>query len=320
MGCPLTDGRDIVYNRGMKRNHVLCCVLAFAFVTLSALSEPVDWEQAETVAPGVKATGYRTETPRLMECRLLRVDLRQKGLSFVATKRAAEWGEAMPDVTNRTVIVDTRREPTEAFMARCRQQGLNVVAAVNTSPWNPWEPPWTHRFARLPHLSVSDGQVVSHNEKPGPMLVIWKDNTAVITNDLAAADVPRVAVAHPGFSIIMRGGQAPERKPGKPRLAPRTAFGISSDGRYLYALIVDGRQPDWSQGADMADLAILLKEAGAADAINMDGGGSTTLVTLAADGKTLVHRNRHEPSYRHYRSVSQNLGIVVCPKECRESN
>ena len=287
--------------------------VAGCLAALTAVSEPVDWAQAETVAPGVKAAGYRTETPRLMECRLLRVDLRQKGLSFVATGRAAEWGEVMPDVTNRTVVVDSRREPTESFMARFRKDGVNVVAAVNTSPWGPWEPPWTHRFARLPHLAVSDGQVVSHNTKPGPMLVIWKDNTAVITNDLAAADIPRVAVAHPGFSIIMRNGQAPARKPKQP-LAPRTAFGISADGRYLYALIVDGRQKDWSQGADMADLAILLKEAGAADAINMDGGGSTTLVTLDGDGKTLVHRNRHEPGFRHYRSVSLNLGIV-CPRK-----
>jgi len=285
---------------------------AFALAVLTGcVSESAYWAQAEEIAPGVKVTGFRTETPRLMECRLLRVDLKQKGLSFVATGRAAEWGQPMPDVTNRTVIVDTRREPTESFMRRCRKDGLNVVAAVNTAPWNPWEPPWTHRFARLPHLAVSDGQVISHNEKPGPMLLIWKDNTAVITNGLALADVPRVAAALPGFSIIMRDGQPPERKPNQ-SLAPRTAFGISADGRYLYALIVDGRQKTWSQGADMADLAILLKEAGAADAINMDGGGSTTLVTLGRDGTTVEHRNRHEPSYTHYRSVSMNLG-VVCP-------
>ena len=198
-------------------------------------------------------------------------------------------------------------------MQRFRNEGHHVVAAVNTSPWDPWEAPWTHRFARLPHLTVSAGQVISHSEKPGPMLVIWKDNTAVITNDLAAADIPRVAVAHPGFGIIMRGGRAPVRTPGQ-SLAPRTAFGLSADGRFLYALIVDGRQPDWSQGADMADLAIFLKEAGAADAINMDGGGSTTLVTLEADGATLKHHNRHDPNFKHYRSVSMNLGIV-CPKE-----
>jgi len=292
----------------MKRLAFLC---PFACAVVAALAEPVDWQTAESVAPGVKAAGYRTTAPRLMECRLLRVDLKQKGLSFVSTGRAKEWGEAMPDVTNRTVVVDTRREPTEAFMKRKRADGLNVVAAVNTAPWTPWEKPWNHKFARLPHLTIADGEVLSHDRKPGPMLVIWKDNTAVITNDLAEADFAKVAVAHPGFGIIMRGGNAPERKVGSKDLAPRTAYGLSADGRYLYALIVDGRQQDWSLGADMADLAIMLKEVGASDAMNMDGGGSTTLVTLGADGKALEHRNRHDPKYRHYRSVSLNLGIVV---------
>ena len=82
----------------------------------------------------------------------------------------------------------------------------------------------------------------------------------------------------------------------------------------MYALVVDGRQNDWSLGADMVDLAEMLKDAGASDAMNMDGGGSTTLVTLGRDGKELVHRNRHEPKYRSYRSVSLNLGIVVNPE------
>ena len=277
---------------------------------------PVDWEKAEDVAPGVKATGYRTESPRTMECRLLRVDLRQKGLSFVSTDRAKEWGEAMPDVTNRTMIIDTRRETSESFMKRKRAEGANVVATVNTAPWSPWERPFNHKYARLPNLTIANGKVVSHNQKPGPMLLIWNDNTAVITNGLAEADFTRVAAAHPGFGVIMRGGEVPERKPGKkpPALAPRTAFGISADGRYLYALIVDGRQPDWSLGADMVDLAGMLKEAGASDAMNMDGGGSTTLVTLGPDGKTLVHRNRHDPKYGYYRPVALNLGIVVSPQ------
>lgn len=290
----------------------LVFVASFVCAVLAALAEPVDWDAAEQIAPGVRAAGYRTTEPRMMECRLLRVDLKQKGLSFVSTGRAKEWGEAMPDVTNRTVIVDTRREPTEAFMKRKRAEGLNVVAAINTAPWSPWEKPWNHKFGRLPHLTVANGEVVSHNTRPGPMLVIWKDNTAVITNGLAEADFEKVAAAHPGFSIIMRDGKAPERKPGA-SLAPRTAFGISKGGRFLYALIVDGRQKDWSLGADMADLANMLKEAGVSDAINVDGGGSTTLVTLGADGKSLVHRNRHDPHFKVYRSVALNLGIVVDP-------
>ena len=173
----------------MKR---LTIGLALAVAACATFAEQVDWEKAEDIAPGVKAFGYRATTPRLMECRLLRVDLRQKGISFVSTGRAAEWGEAMPDVTNRTMIIDTRRETTARFMRRCRANGVNVVAAVNTAPWTPWEPPWTHKFAHLPSLTIANGEALSHNLRPGPMLVVWKDNTATITNNLDSADFSKV--------------------------------------------------------------------------------------------------------------------------------
>ena len=58
---------------------------------------------------------------------------------------------------------------------------------------------------------------------------------------------------------------------------PRTAVGIRADGRVLL-LAVDGRQPERSVGMTIAELTSLLLELGAVEAVNMDGGGSTTMV------------------------------------------
>lgn len=58
---------------------------------------------------------------------------------------------------------------------------------------------------------------------------------------------------------------------------PRTAIARLKDGRVLLAT-VDGRQPGVSAGMSLAELAELLLEFGAAEAINLDGGGSTTMV------------------------------------------
>ena len=148
------------------------------------------------------------------------------------------------------------------------------------------------------------------------MIVLFTNNVAVVTNALDDADLPSVAIAHPGFSIIMRGG-APTAKRKKDRpggLAPRTAFGISADGRYLYILVVDGRQENYSLGADMLDLALLLKAAGAADAINMDGGGSSTLVRWDGEKGEAVVDNRHDPNRRYYRNVALCLGFYFTGK------
>jgi exopolysaccharide biosynthesis protein len=58
---------------------------------------------------------------------------------------------------------------------------------------------------------------------------------------------------------------------------PRTAIGRMADGRLLL-VAVDGRQLGVSYGMTLQELALLMKELGATDAMNLDGGGSTTMV------------------------------------------
>lgn len=58
--------------------------------------------------------------------------------------------------------------------------------------------------------------------------------------------------------------------------APRTAFGVTADGRLLF-VVVDGRQPG-STGLSLLELALFMQELGATVAMNLDGGGSSELV------------------------------------------
>ncbi|HKO98652.1 MAG TPA: phosphodiester glycosidase family protein [Pyrinomonadaceae bacterium] len=58
---------------------------------------------------------------------------------------------------------------------------------------------------------------------------------------------------------------------------PRTAIARLESGKLLL-ITVDGRQPGVSVGMSLQELAELLRELGAVDAINLDGGGSTTMV------------------------------------------
>jgi exopolysaccharide biosynthesis protein len=57
---------------------------------------------------------------------------------------------------------------------------------------------------------------------------------------------------------------------------PRTAVARLKDGKFLMAT-VDGRQPNVSVGMNLNELAEMLLELGAIDAMNLDGGGSTTM-------------------------------------------
>jgi exopolysaccharide biosynthesis protein len=58
---------------------------------------------------------------------------------------------------------------------------------------------------------------------------------------------------------------------------PRTALGWRSDGKFVL-VTVDGRQPQKSVGMTIPELAALMHELGCVEALNLDGGGSTTMV------------------------------------------
>ena len=84
----------------------------------------------------------------------------------------------------------------------------------------------------------------------------------------------------------------------KDAYAPRSAIGIGKNGN-LFLITVDGRRPGLSVGVTLTDFAGLLKKLELQEAINLDGGGSTTLVV---DGKIV-----NTLSERHERKVSNAL-------------
>lgn len=69
-------------------------------------------------------------------------------------------------------------------------------------------------------------------------------------------------------------------------IAPRTVMGQTEDGSILF-LIIDGRQPGYSIGADLYDAQQIMLEHGAVIAANLDGGSSTVLVT---EGGEIVNK------------------------------
>lgn len=90
---------------------------------------------------------------------------------------------------------------------------------------------------------------------------------------------------------------------GKPN--PRTVAGVKADGTLLLVTI-DGREVGVSAGATLAEAARYLATLGAVDAVNLDGGGSTTMIV---DGEL---RNRPRGGAKDdvtERPVSNGIGI-----------
>ncbi|KPD00169.1 Flagellar filament outer layer protein Flaa [Geobacillus sp. BCO2] len=94
---------------------------------------------------------------------------------------------------------------------------------------------------------------------------------------------------------------------------PRTAVGIDKNGNVML-VVVDGRQPAHSQGMTLNELAKLMHELGAVDAMTLDGGGSSTFVVRQPNGQLKVE---NKPSDGFARPVASALLVVY--KEMQEN-
>src|SRR5574338_134438 len=110
--------------------------------------------------------------------------------------------------------------------------------------------------------------------------------------------------------LILKGQTVPDLD--DQEVQPRTALGINPNGRYLYLVVVDGRQPFYSEGATFAELAEILREQGACMAMSLDGGGSSTLVVQGEDGQPRI-LNTPIDNYipGRERPVGNHLGVYI---------
>lgn len=90
-------------------------------------------------------------------------------------------------------------------------------------------------------------------------------------------------------------------------VAPRSAVGIKADGTFFF-VVIDGRNPGYSEGVTVHELQKIMQEMGAVHALNLDGGGSSTLVARQPSQETVSVVNT--PSDGSERLIANSLLIV----------
>lgn len=194
------------------------------------------------------------------------------------------------DMTRNTVYIGTPSDGYESRNVRATvpamidaavRNGQHVLAAVNADFFDMWGD------SSPSGLCVKNGRVVANADSMRPFVGVLRDGTPVIAS-LAENPglLPELWQAAAGLQRILRGGLLCEWGPLEPFAYvrhPRTAVGLRGDGTLL-CLEVDGRIPDYSNGATLVDLAIMLRQFGAEDAINLDGGGSSVVYTKGETG------------------------------------
>jgi exopolysaccharide biosynthesis protein len=158
-------------------------------------------------------------------------------------------------------------------------------------------------------MAMSDGLLWHRPKTPRPYLEITSSNVAKLENGSEPVDASAREMVG-GSQIIVRDGHAITfTNLFAIARHPRTAVGIDASGTKLTLLVVDGRQPELSMGMTLGELSAEMIRQGCAAAINLDGGGSTTLVYRNAKSKKLEVLN--SPSDTKERSVADVLGVTV---------
>ena len=171
---------------------------------------------------------------------------------------------------------------------------------------------------RVREVTVANGRVVRNRGKlgndqviPGLVLVGRGDNAARLRTQLPKGTPVRVRwslAGHPQMAIsgnhfLVHDGVI--RAVDDRVMAPRTAVGVDSDTGEVLLLVVDGRSRQ-SRGYTMVELADLMVDLGADEAVNLDGGGSSTMVGRNRNGATAV---LNTPSDGFQRWVSNAVAI-----------
>lgn len=197
-------------------------------------------------------------------------------------------------------------ETTKQAQSMQTRRGENVVGAINAGGYD-------MSNGRPSGAFVMNG--VAINRATATTFWVDMDGKAHITdaqtcNDALDAGNVREAVA--GFGDIFENGHARSGLDNTTR-ASRTAIGIKADGTVVM-LMVDGRQAPYSVGMTMAEVAASMEALGCVEAVNLDGGGSSTFATQregepeneTTAGLTL----RCRPSDGYERKVSNTIMVL----------
>ena len=148
-----------------------------------------------------------------------------------------------------------------------------------------------------------DGQVINHTRKQSDranaVLLISRKTTEIqpaTATNYERSKVPNVLLSGP---LLIQDGSAAilASNPFNDNRHPRSAIAITSDRKLIF-VVIDGRNK-LSAGMSLTELTKALSWLGADDAMNLDGGGSSTLYIKGATNTGVVNHPSDNKKFDH---------------------
>lgn len=252
---------------------------------------PISWISNE-VAPGIVYTEIVYDDKDGAPVRAYAISVK-KGSATIQTTMPSDSADKIGTVAN-----------INSQIAAAVSNGKNVLAGVNADFFD------MGGTNVMRGLCIKDGKLISGTGSR-PWFGITHEGDAVMGTDADYAPYKDKLTTAVGASHVILKDGATDNLATSTEFSytrhPRTAAGVTADGTVVL-IVVDGRQPSISNGASLADLAYIMASLGCVDAVNLDGGGSSTFILKNEKGKFVTENS---PSGGSLRSVANGLMVVL---------
>ncbi|MBR2116716.1 MAG: phosphodiester glycosidase family protein [Alistipes sp.] len=254
-------------------------LLSALFISCSTIQQ-ARVSSRTTIARGVdviEANYTVTKEGESLPTKLFIMDVRLSDKVTVLATAAEDDNASIKATKEEQTAIAPISKQLEAMQAN--RQNINVLGGVNAD------------FYLIKRSNMVKGAMYRGSEclkgdidEGENLFLVLKDGSAhcMTAEEYLALDKSLIAEAVSGRQMLLNDGVA---QSDDTHLEPRTAVGVTKSGKRLFILVGDGRRKEYSNGLSYADMAQIFKSLGAYDALNLDGGGSSSFCLSVGDGK-----------------------------------
>jgi len=315
--------RGLQLKESKEKLHYLIGLFVCLCFLASAGPVPGPWTplfKGVDLAVGTNDPAISGNFPERQAVRCVRMDLTDPDVKLFTTPQAP------------SSVPESRETLTQTVPSFLQQNHLQIACDANFYSANPGgsDPTSPGLSCEVFGLQISAGMLISAQTSadaaPDPRyaaLLFTTNNqpTFIFVNRPPGTNTSGIYNAVTGFYPIVSNGvnigaAASISYPDSSihQLQPRTVYGVSQDRRYLFLMSIDGRQPGYSDGALDTESAYWILQFGAANAVNMDGGGSTALYMADSTGNPVgLNHSSYLAQYGRERYIGSHFGVFAKP-------
>ncbi|NJR18819.1 MAG: phosphodiester glycosidase family protein [Calothrix sp. CSU_2_0] len=274
-------------------------------------------EEKRELFRGVVYQRLVESTPRPLVIHLVTIDLNTPGIKPLVTPDIGNFGIGEKQIIDKETKARTTPEFVKEFQVQLAINGSYFSPFREVTPWNYY--PHSGDKTTVLGQTISNNKIYADQKSNWYVLCFTNNNQVQIPGGEECPENTIQGLA--GDEILIYRGQSKTSPNQKDKPYPRVVAATDKEGKKLWLVLVDGKQPLYSEGITKIELRKFLKKLGVYTAVNLDGGGSTALVVAnpetQGNPKTLnapIHTKipmRVSEAYRRYRPVANHLGFYI---------